>query len=240
MKLRGRHQKPRPILTMFGASYGAEALCRGCWPAVARADRGRDDMRRRPWAVRAGDAAVPVPDCGLPVRMAGAVHRGRPEALARAVLLRQGCCTKNRGNFGRCSGSGSGFWAFAAIWLLGDVAVRWSVARALAVRAMSVEVEMKPLTREQYDAIRGLLCPYCAFNLPDVREADRQLFIHSIPRSTETFVCAASAMRGLVPIEGGAPAEPTLSDVMDAQMRERPPLIERMPDGTYRRKPFPL
>lgn len=60
---------------------------------------------------------------------------------------------------------------------------------------------MKPLTSDQYDELLKMICPYCQYGIPDVRECDREVFVHSIPDTTVQGTCWANRIRGKVPVE---------------------------------------
>jgi hypothetical protein len=60
---------------------------------------------------------------------------------------------------------------------------------------------MKPLTKEQYEGILRIACPFCQYGIPDVRVSDREEFVHRIAGTTLDAKCWANRIRGNLPVE---------------------------------------
>lgn len=55
-------------------------------------------------------------------------------------------------------------------------------------------------TQEQYEHLLKMLCPYCQYGIPDVRESDKQEWVHSIPGTAVNGPCWAGRIRGKLTI----------------------------------------
>jgi len=54
------------------------------------------------------------------------------------------------------------------------------------------------LSKDQYRELLQLICPYCQYDIPDVRDCDREIYVHSIPDTEVRGTCWANRIRGKI------------------------------------------
>ena len=61
------------------------------------------------------------------------------------------------------------------------------------------------MTKEEYEAVKAAICPYCKVKLPDTLHGlkDDAQWTHAIPRTEHRFDCLASRFRTSTPPEEG-------------------------------------
>lgn len=61
------------------------------------------------------------------------------------------------------------------------------------------------MTKEEYEAVKAAICPYCAAKLSDTLYSlpNKNVFRHGIPRTDDTFECRASSFRANPPTSEG-------------------------------------